>query len=91
MGDQYETYPLKLHLTCFVHALFKKNLTGGPGWTRTNEARGAGFTVQCNCRYTTDPYGAGSQTRTDNLLITNQLRYRLRHTSLLQDLSLKTF
>ena len=36
-------------------------------------------------------YGAGSQTRTDNRLITSEMRYRLRHTSILQDLSLKTF
>lgn len=46
--------------------------------TRTRDGR---ETVSSDNRFTNTPHGAGDRNRTRNLVITNHLRYQLRHTS----------
>ena len=65
---------------------FDKVFSGGRGWIRTTEVTDDRFTVYSLWPLGNSPVfgfagGAGGRTRTPDLLITNQLLYRLSYTS----------
>src|SRR5574344_666919 len=72
-----------------VCASFKTTLLGGRWWMRTTEGVASRFTVCPLWPLGKSPIlnssddGAGGRTRTPDLLITNQLLYRLSYTGIL--------